>query len=100
MSSDMQKLVHLHGSLVCPNSQAILFYFYPAGDCDRIAWPAPEGETKDEWAGKAASALYDANETGDVDLKDGKILLPNGEVFDVHENLGKYEPPSMEGFWY
>lgn len=98
MSKCMQMLVAKDGQLYADDSPLLIIY--PEGDCDRFKYPADDVENKDEWAGKLAHALYDANEMGLVNLVDGKIMLPNGTEFDVGANTDKWSPPSMEGIWF
>lgn len=74
----------------------LILYVYPAGDCDRIRWPLVSPEDR----GKLAGALYDAREMGDIPGSESAVLLPDGERFEIEANLGLYEPPSMEGYWY
>jgi hypothetical protein len=98
----MIKLLVRHGQLYTPPDvdvvgEHLLVHVYPAGDCDTCAWPMTQDAgassyTVEKQRGILASALYDAYETGAIsNYKERTVLLPDGETFNVDEELAAWE---------
>lgn len=51
------------------------------GDCDRIEFPFRSDASKKD----LASSLFDEYEIGEIDTR--TVLLPNGELFNIDNNL-------------
>ena len=81
-NKDKIQLIDNDGDLYMPNDD-LLIYRYPAGDCDRIAWPLEE-----EQKPQLATAIYDEMMCSDEGWSEtAEILLPDGEVFDLYKYL-------------
>ena len=62
------------------NGELIIF-FYPSGDVDTFTWGKEINKQK------LAAALFDAREMGYMPNEE-EVLLPDGEVFHIDQNLG------------
>lgn len=76
----MPQLINKDGMLYLTDDD-ILIVRYGEGDCDTIPFPL---RTKKERK-NLASALFDAYECGDINSR--TVLLPNGEEFNIDDNL-------------
>ena len=74
------KLIDKDGTLYLTNDD-ILIVRYNAGDCDTIPFPL---RTK-EHRRNLASALFDEYECGTINER--IVMLPNGEEFNIDDNL-------------
>lgn len=70
---------------------SLLLVRYAAGDCDTVPWPlvpAPyNGTTVEGLVQRLACALYDERECNPFFTPNAKILLPDGELFNIDLNL-------------
>lgn len=82
-------LTHKDGALTYTGD--FLLYIYPAGDCDRIAWPKPAPKPDDTitWEQMLAGCIFDAVETGDIEESHGDftVSLPDGTDFRYLEHV-------------